>query len=170
MAVPQLIVSSIADVAQTLPFVGGFIGSARSATHDAIDTARTALITRVRAVVGAVVREIVDILTTEVDLTDLVVQNVDLERLIDAVLGSMDLDALVARVDIDAILGRVDLIGLADEIIAGVDLTGIIRDASSTVTADVMTDVRGTSERADDVVANAVDRLLRRKRKASDDE
>ena len=67
------------------------------------------------------------------------------------------------RIDIDAILGRVDLIGLAEEIIDGVDLPDIIREASTSVTADVMTDVRSTSERADDAVANAVNRFLRRR-------
>ena len=52
---------------------------------------------------------------------------------------------------------------LAEEIIDGVDLPDIIREASTSVTADVMTDVRSTSERADDAVANAVNRFLRRR-------
>ena len=41
--------------------------------------------------------------------------------------------------------------------------SAIIREASTSVTADVMTDVRSTSERADDAVANAVNRFLRRR-------
>ena len=64
---------------------------------------------------------------------------------------------------IDAIIARIDLIGLADEIIDGVDLPSIIRDASTSVTSDVMVDVRSTGERADDAVANAINRILRRR-------
>ncbi|MGC5249083.1 hypothetical protein ACPXB3_19400 [Gordonia sp. DT219] len=94
----------------------------------------------------------------ELDL-DAVLDNLDL----DTIVARVDLDGAVERVDIDAIIGRIDLIGLADDIIEGVDLPGIVREASTSVTADVMTDVRGSSERADDAVATLVNRMLRRK-------
>ncbi|WP_279106459.1 hypothetical protein, partial [Gordonia paraffinivorans] len=101
-----------------------------------------------------------------IDLVDLheVIGKVDL----DEVAKRIDLDAIAARIDIDAILGRVDLVGLAEEIIDGVDLSDIIREASTSVTADVMTDVRSSSERADDAVANAVNRFLRRRGAGAD--
>nr|WP_237421774.1 hypothetical protein [Gordonia sp. SID5947] len=103
-----------------------------------------------RVDLDAVIRDRVDL--------DAAVANVDL----DAVAGGIDIDAIAARIDVDAILDRVDLIGLANEIIEGVDLPDIIREASTSVTSDVMTDVRSTSERADDVVAGIVGRMLRR--------
>ena len=53
---------------------------------------------------------------------------------IDAIVTRVDLDGAVERVDIDAIIARIDLIGLADEIIDGVDLPDIIREASTSVT------------------------------------
>ena len=198
----------VVDVAERLPLAGGLIGSARTRMSAAADTVVAVALSTTRTVLGVVIREVVDALVEEVDLTDLVLTHVDLKRLIsevlalididevistvdldravaqvdlmaaidlvdlDRVIGKVDLDsvatrididAIAARIDIDAILGRVDLIGLAEEIIDGVDLPDIIREASTSVTADVMTDVRSTSERADDAVANAVNRFLRRR-------
>ncbi|WP_244986724.1 hypothetical protein [Mycobacterium marinum] len=95
------------------------------------------------------------------DLVDLVLDQIDLTAL---VRERLDLDALVAEVDIDAVINRIDLITLADKVIDGVDLPGIIRESTSSVTAEVMTDVRSQGERADDRVARIVDRVLGRDR------
>ncbi|MEO9327173.1 hypothetical protein [Gordonia aurantiaca] len=199
---------AIFDVAETAPLAGPAITWMRTRTVDLVEATRVRVATAVRAVLGAVIREVVVVLTETVDLTDLVLHEVDLDRLVAAVLEVIDLDAVIetvdldravaqvdlmkaidlvdldevirkvdldavadlididaiaARIDIDAILDRVDLVGLAEEIIDGVDLPDIIREASTSVTADVMTDVRSTSERADDAVANAVNRFLRRR-------
>src|SRR6478609_8091718 len=61
-------------------------------------------------VAAAVVEAVLDV----VDLTDIVVDHVDL----DAVVSTVDLDRAVSRVDIDAIVSRVDI----DAIVARVDL------------------------------------------------
>ncbi|MCK8614322.1 hypothetical protein [Gordonia sp. C13] len=189
----------VVDAAERLPVAGGIIGAARTRAQRLVDDTRVRVATTTRTILGAVVRQVVEVLTEEVDLTDLVLRNVDLHRLIaevlavidldavietvdldravaqvdlmkaialvdiDEVIGTVDLDAVASRIDIEAILDRVDLVGLAEEIIDGVDLPDIIREASTSVTADVMTDVRSTSERADDAVANAVNRFLRRR-------
>ncbi|AZG45277.1 hypothetical protein D7316_01872 [Gordonia insulae] len=104
-----------------------------------------------RVDLDAVIRERVDL--------NAAVANVDLN----GIARQIDIDAIAGRIDIEAILDRVDLIGLANDIIDGVDLTDIIREASTSVTADVMTDVRSSGERADDAVANLVSRVLRRR-------
>jgi hypothetical protein len=75
-------------------------------------------------------------------------------EIVDRVLDELDLNALVRQ--------RVDLIGLADEVVAGIDLPAIIRESTHSVTADVMDDVRSQSERADDAVSGIVDRILGR--------
>jgi hypothetical protein len=49
-------------------------------------------------------------------------------------------------------------------VIEGVDLPAIIRESTDTVTAEVMTDVRAQSEKADDMVSGFVDRMLGRDR------
>lgn len=77
-------------------------------------------------------------------------------ELVDRVLDELDLNALVRE--------RVDLIGLADEIVAGIDLPAIIRDSTGGVTAEVMDDVRTQGQRADDAVSGIVDRILGRYR------
>src|SRR5882757_5329696 len=85
-------------------------------------------------------------------------------QLVDLILDELDLNALAADLDIEAVINRVDLIALADRVIEGVDLPAIIRESTNSMTAEVMTDVRTQGERADDVVAGIVDRMLGRDR------
>ena len=92
-------------------------------------------------------------------VVQLVLEQIDLTAL---VRESVDIDAIVTDVDIEAIIARIDLIGLADQIIDGVDLSTIIRESTGTVTAEVMTDVRSQTARADDVISGFVDRMLGR--------
>ncbi|WP_245555615.1 hypothetical protein [Gordonia soli] len=115
-----------------------------------------------------------EVILDQVDINTIIREGVDLNAVarlldLDAIAKQIDVDGIVARVDIDAILGRVDLVSIAEDVIDGVDLTEIIRDASTSVTADVMTDVRSTGERADDAVARAIGRLLRRKESGETD-
>ncbi|MFN8228795.1 MAG: hypothetical protein U0R18_18975 [Mycobacterium sp.] len=107
------------------------------------------VISPVRALIAAVAVQIVDDVLAQLDLTTLVRERVDI-------------DAVVRDIDIDAIIARIDLIGLADQVIDGVDLPKIIRESTTSVTAEVMTDVRTQGERADDMVSGLVDRMLGR--------
>ena len=90
-----------------------------------------------------------------------------LSLIVAAVLDDLDLTAIVRdrlHADaIEAVIARIDLIGLANEVIDGVDLPAIIRESTSSVTAEVMTDVRTQGERADDAVSGFVDRVLGRR-------
>lgn len=180
-------VSSVGDVlsaplraAEALPFVGSLARGVRRRVASTVDD-----------VVAQLIRAIVAALAAEVDLTRLVIDNVDIDAIIarvdldgavtrvdlmaivsrldvDAVVAQVDLDAAVARVDLNAAIHRADLIGVANEIIDGVDLPAIIRDASTSVTAEVMTDVRSGGERADDAVSEFVGRMLGRSRSGLD--
>lgn len=149
------IVTAPLRVAQSLPIVGSVVGGLRRHVSSAIDD-----------VVAQLIKAIVDVVAAEVDLTRLVIDAVDIE----AIVATVDLDRVIAAVDLDAAVHRVDLLGLANEIIDGVDLNSIIRDASTSVTADVMTDVRSGGERADDVVSEFVGRMLGRTRPGHDGE
>lgn len=80
------------------------------------------------AVVRIVLRRVVDIALTTLDLTSLVRQNVDLDAVaadldLDAVIKRVDLDAAVARVDLDAVAARIDL----DAVAARLDLEAVVR-------------------------------------------
>jgi hypothetical protein len=99
--------------------------------------------------------------TVAVRLVDLILDELDLNALIRE---RVDIDAIAADLDIEAVINRVDLITLADRVIDGVDLPAIIRDSTNSMTAEVMTDVRTQGERADDMVAGIVDRMLGRDR------
>ncbi|GAB18970.1 hypothetical protein GOEFS_071_00140 [Gordonia effusa NBRC 100432] len=185
---------------ESLPVVGSVLAGLRRRLSAGIDDVVAQLI---RAIVAALADEIdltrlvidnidlgavvatvdLDDLITHVDL-DAAIERVDLMRVIDsldldaavarvdlmAVVSRLDVDAVVAQVDLDAAIRRADLIGVANEVIDGVDLPAIIRDASTSVTAEVMTDVRSGGERADDAVSEFVGRILRRPRSVGDDD
>ncbi|MCX8564160.1 hypothetical protein OS122_25045 [Mycolicibacterium mucogenicum] len=77
-------------------------------------------------------------------------------EVVELVLDELDLNELVRR--------RVDLVGLANEVVDGIDLEAIISRSTDSMTAEVMTDVRTQGERADDAISGFVDRLLGRDR------
>jgi len=82
-----------------------------------------------------IVPSVTDAVLNELDLTDLVLERVDLGRIIDhvdidRVLDRLDLDAIVKRVDIDVIITRVDLDAVAsrldvDAVVQRLDLAAI---------------------------------------------
>jgi hypothetical protein len=138
-------------------------GQERAAARRDLDQALTAL-------VPVVVERVLE----RISLTDLVRQHVDINALVagvdlDAIAARIDVDAVAARLDIDAVISRMDLIGLADEVIEGIDLPEIIRESTGTVASEVVRGVRMQSIDADEAIARIVDRLiLRRRRRATD--
>lgn len=111
-----------------------------------------AIITRLQIV--ALIQRIVG----ELDLTKLVLEGVDL----DAIAAGLDLDGIVAQVDLDKAIASVDLIGLANEIIDGVNLNEIIRESTGALSTDAVRGVRTRGVDADAAVSGFVDRLLGR--------
>ena len=92
---------------------------------------------------------------------DAVAARLDVEPVIDRV----DLTALVLeRVDlgavVDAALAKVDLIGLAEQVIDGVDLPELIRESTGSMASDTVRGVRMRGIEADQTVSRAMDRLL----------
>ncbi|MGW5074821.1 hypothetical protein [Rhodococcus sp. NPDC004095] len=122
-----------------------------------------------RVDVDAIVRRVdVDDVIRRVDL-DAVVDTVDLGRQVDrvdldAAAARIDIDAIARRIDIDAIIARVDLLGLANEVIDGVDLPQIIRDSTGSLSEEAVRGVRSQGMQADDAVAGFVGRLFGRDR------
>lgn len=108
---------------------------------------------------AVVVPLVLDTALDQVDLTQLVIDRVN----IDAVVAQADVNAVVARADIDAVIDRVDLIGLAQTIIDGVDLPGIIRDSTGSIASEGLRGVRMQSIDADEWVNRLVDRVLLRR-------
>jgi hypothetical protein len=136
-------------VCERLPVVGGLLRRTRAELSARGEHVIAIGIDPATALVAEVAARIVPLILDEIDLTALVKERVDV-------------DAIAADIDIDAIVARIDLVGLANEVIYGVDLPAIIRESTSSVTSDVMTDVRSQGERADDFVSGFVDRVLGR--------
>jgi hypothetical protein len=142
---------AVYHAATRLPFVGERLNNGVAALARRGDAVISLGVEPLRALITGVAVQIVQQVLAELDLTALVRDNVDV-------------NAIAREVDIDAIISRIDLIGLADVVIDGVDLPTIIRQSTTSVTAEVMTDVRTQGERADDLVTGLVDRMLGRSR------
>jgi hypothetical protein len=126
-----------------------------------------------------VVPGILDPVLDRVDITGLVLNRVDLERIVTAVLDRMDLTAIVLdRVDLkrvvetaiqsldlnDIVRTQVDLAGIAQEVIDEVDLPDIIRESSTGVASEVVDGARMSAVSADELVSRWVDRFLQRRK------
>jgi hypothetical protein len=95
---------------------------------------------------------------------------------VDAVAGRLDVEAVLDRLNltttvldrvdlgvvVDAALARVDLIGIAEQVIDGVNLPEIIRESTGSMASDTVRGVRMQGIEADEAVGRAVDRLLLR--------
>jgi hypothetical protein len=93
----------------------------------------------------------------KVDL-DAAVDRVDIPRILDRV----DVDAVVDRADVDRVIARTDIAGLARYVVAVIDLPGLLRASSDSVTSDMVRSVRDQGADADRAVERVVDRLLHR--------
>lgn len=138
---------------EQIPVVGSILRRTRSELARRGEEAITRSTEPLKTLVSAVASDVVRLVLEKLDLTQVVRE-------------AVDIDAIVSDIDIDAIVGRLDLVGLANEVIEGVDLPTIIRESTDTVTAEVITDVRTQSERADDMVSGFVDRMLGRDRES----
>ena len=141
---------------------------------------------RIETLVQRVAPVVVDRALGLVDLTDLVHDHVDLDTLvadvdIDAVAARLDLDAVLDRVDVneiagrldvnavaatidlDAVVSRLDLVALAEFVIEGIDLPGIIQSSTGSMASVAAREVRWQGIGADERVEHIVDRMLRRK-------
>ena len=108
----------------------------------------------------------IDAIVAGVDL-DAIVDRIDIDAIaaridIDAILDRVDVNAVVGRADMDAIIARIDLIGLAEFVVEGIDLPGIIRSSTGSMASEGIREVRRQGITADERVAHLVDRLLRR--------
>lgn len=152
-AVPP-IVRRIWGLAEGLPIVGDLAAIPRRAGEATVDG--------IRATIDLVVDEVMSALS-RADLTAVITESLDLNQLLDTI----DLDALLARLDLNALLAQIDLNPLLEridlnEVIERIDMNPIVRGATTSVTGDVLDDVRTNSVRADDRVEQFVSRILGR--------
>jgi hypothetical protein len=139
--------------------------------HRVLDQLDLTALVRERVDLDAVAEGIdVDAVAARLDV-DQVVARVDIGRIIDRVdigriIDRVDVNAVAAKVDLDAIIARLDLIGLADDVVDGIDLPGIIRESSGSMASEALSGVRLQSLQADEALTRAIGRLLPRRRGA----
>ena len=128
------------------------------------------------AVAVEVVRRVLDAVLDQLDLTQLVIDRVDLNRVIESVdfegvVEHIDIGGIVAHVDVDEIvdqlnvervIARLDMPRLALEVIDQIDLPEIIRASTGTVASESVRVVRMQTFGADRAIARVVDKLLGR--------
>jgi len=124
----------------------------------------------------AVVPPLVDAVVNRLDLTDLVLEQVDLRTVISsidldeivgrvnvmAIVDGLDIDVVAARVDVQKIVDSLDLAAIAEGVIEELDLAAIIRGSTETMAAETVDGIRVQGLHADRLVARVVDRTLRR--------
>lgn len=129
------------------------------------------------AVAVAVTRQAVDLVLDQLDLTQIVVDHVDLNRVIasvdlDAVVGELDinriaggidLDSIADRLDVERVIARLDLAKLSLEVIDRIDLPEIIRSSTGTVASEGVRVVRMQTFGADRAISGLVNRVLGRR-------
>ena len=132
-------------------------------------TARTA----VGSALDRIVPAVTDAIVSRIDLTDLVLNRVDLQQVITAALDELDLTSIVlervdvnqivAEADIDSVVDRVPMLQIADYIIEEIDLPQIIRESTGGVALDAFTTTRVSAIRADEIISTMVDTVLLRR-------
>jgi len=145
----------------------------QAATGDLATATTETLDSMVPGLVPGLVGQVVD----RVDVTGLVLDVVDIDRIVTTALDGMDLtDVVISRVDLDRIVTkvldgmdltdlvrtRVDVAGLAEDVIEDVDLPEIIRDSTTGVAADFVNQGRIVSLSGDELVNHWVDKFLLR--------
>jgi len=145
------------------------------------------------AVAVQVTRQAIDLVLDQLDLTQLVLDHVELNRIVDsvdldAVVGRLDLDSIVRRVDIDGVAERIDLDAVAArldveklvsrldlaklslEVIERIDLPEIIRSSTGTVASEGVRVIRMQTFGADRAITGLVNRVFGRRPPALPDD
>ncbi|MCW4354147.1 hypothetical protein ONR57_12635 [Hoyosella sp. YIM 151337] len=120
-----------------------------------------------RAVLRLIVREAIAAVFDEADLTALISDHIDLDRIatgidVDAIVARADLNRIVDRLDLGAIIAGVDLEPIVDRVLSEIDLPGLIRESTGSLSSGAVWEVRSQGVRADDAVAGFIGRLLGR--------
>jgi hypothetical protein len=148
----------------------------QSATGDLSHATADTLDAIVPDLVPTIVGQIVD----RIDVTSLVLDAVDVDRIVRSALDGMDLtEVVLTRVDLEKIVNqaldgldltelvrsRVDVAGLAQDVIDDVDLPEIIRESTTGVAADAVNQGRLVALSGDELVNHWVDKFLLRRRR-----
>jgi hypothetical protein len=138
-------------VSSTATAVEGVVGLARFSTETCMHIASEATRSAVNSFLDAVVPVAVNAVVSRINLTDIVVQHVDV-------------NAIVARADINPILDRIPMTEIADYVIEEIDLPSLVRQSTGGVADDILGMLRFQAAETDNFITNVVDKVLFRKK------
>jgi hypothetical protein len=125
------------------------------------------------AFLDSVVPDLVTAIADRVDLTELVLDRMDLDRIVasldlralasrlpvDVIVDRLDVDAVAGRLDLDAVIRRLDLSGIAVQVIHDIDLPEVIRESTGDLGTEAVDTIRFKSMNADRRLSRWRDRL-----------
>ena len=124
-----------------------------------------------RLPIGEIVTELVaaidlDALLDLVDL-DAVLARINVDALllrvdVDGIVRRVDVEALMQRVDLDALMTRIEMKPIVDRVLDDVDVGGIVRESTGSITSDAVDGARISAMRLDNFVGRVADRVLLR--------
>jgi hypothetical protein len=128
------------------------------------------------AFADALVPRIVAAVADRVDVTEMLLERADLDRIVegvdldsvaaklpvDEIVSRVDVDAVVARLDLDALIERLDLVAIAARVIEELDLPEMIRESTGELGTEAIDALRYKSMNADRVLFRWRDRLVTR--------
>jgi hypothetical protein len=117
---------------------------------------------------AVLIPEIAEGLLNSLDLTEIVVDRVDVDRLVqevdlEAVVQGVDLNAAASRIDLDAMIDRIDLVRIANYLMEELEIPEIIRESTSALAVESVEQLRVQGIRADRFVSHVLDRMVRRR-------
>lgn len=142
-AAAETVTAAAGVVAMVQTVVARTVNSALDAT---VPVVATAIVDRID------LKPIVERAIGELNLTDIVLQNVDV-------------DAVVAQANLEPIIDRLPLADLAEYVIDQIDLPAIIRSSTGGIAVDALSATRVTSMAADAVIGRVTDALLLKRRR-----
>ena len=157
-----------------LDVLAGVRGLTAYTLASAIHISSTAATSVINAVLDRVVPVVADAIVSRIDITGLVLNQVDLRPIVLKALDELDLtrivlervdvNAIVAEANIDTIINRVPIVEIADYVIDEIDLPSIIRESTGGVADAAMQGIRIQSSRIDTGISAFADRILSRRR------
>ncbi len=139
----------------TQPSVGGILAAMRELAglglHLATTTAVAVIAPPLTALLDRLVPLVANAIIQRLDLTAIVLRQVDLEAIVRETLN---------RIDINEIVDRLPIVEIADYVIEEIDLPQLIRQSTGGVAIDAMDSLRLQSYAADERVTRVTDRLF----------
>lgn len=137
-------------VSGTVNAVESAVGLARFTAETCIHIASEASKSAVNSILDEVVPPVFNAIISRVDLTEIVVRNVNINE-------------IVAQADINPILDRIPMTEIADYVIEEIDLPALVRESTGGVADDILGLLRFQAIETDNFFSNLVDKVLFRR-------